>query len=182
MICQHCTKEFPTHIEIDGIKRNLQNRKFCLECSPYNSHNTKPSLITIDIDTKHCPECNKTKHISEFYPRSNRTHKYYSYCRECSSTLTVKRLQDNKAKAIEYKGGKCVICGYNKCQGSLEFHHIDMEQKDYTISNHKGMSFDNIKLELDKCALVCRNCHGEIHANKVNLKDYYEPIANPRAT
>ena len=66
--------------------------------------------------------------------------------------------------AITYKGGKCQCCGYNRCLGALEFHHIDPSSKDFGISS-KGYtrSWDKVKSELDKCVLVCANCHREIH-------------------
>ncbi len=67
-----------------------------------------------------------------------------------------------KIKAVEYKGGKCELCGYNKCISSLTFHHKDPMKKDFTISG-KSYSWDRIKNEVDKCILVCNNCHGEIH-------------------
>jgi len=71
--------------------------------------------------------------------------------------------KNKKIKAIEYKGGCCVLCGYNKCSNSLVFHHINPEEKDFTISAKPNISFGKIKNELDKCILVCSNCHGEIH-------------------
>ena len=67
-----------------------------------------------------------------------------------------------KLKLIEYKGGKCQRCGYNKCEEALEFHHLDPTQKDFTISSH-SYSFEKMKRETDKCILVCSNCHREIH-------------------
>jgi hypothetical protein len=67
-----------------------------------------------------------------------------------------------KLKLIEYKGGKCVICGYNKCETALEFHHLNPKSKDFSISNN-SFSFEKMKLETDKCILVCANCHREIH-------------------
>jgi len=66
------------------------------------------------------------------------------------------------ARAADYKGGVCVICGYDKCLASLVFHHEDPLSKDFSISEHMT-SWDAIVLELDKCVLVCANCHGEIH-------------------
>lgn len=68
-----------------------------------------------------------------------------------------------KEKAIEYKGGKCGICGYNKCVAALQFHHID-GNKDFGIAD-KGYTraWETVKQELDKCILVCANCHAEIH-------------------
>lgn len=68
--------------------------------------------------------------------------------------------------SIAYKGGKCQCCGYNKYVGALEFHHINSEEKDFGISA-KGYtrSWKRVKEELDKCILVCANCHREIHGN-----------------
>ena len=65
----------------------------------------------------------------------------------------------------DYKGGKCVLCGYTKCLGALEFHHVDPSQKDFALSV-KGLtrSWEKIQAELDKCVLVCANCHREVHA------------------
>ena len=69
-----------------------------------------------------------------------------------------------KTLAVQYKGGKCELCGYNKITSALEFHHINPKEKDYSISGGTK-SFENIKKELDKCMLVCSNCHKEIHSN-----------------
>ena len=73
--------------------------------------------------------------------------------------------QRNKERAVKYKGGKCVKCGYDKCIIALEFHHINPEEKDFSPSSNMNKSWDKIKLELDKCILVCSNCHREIHYN-----------------
>jgi DNA invertase Pin-like site-specific DNA recombinase len=67
-----------------------------------------------------------------------------------------------KKKLIEYKGGSCEKCGYNKSEHALHFHHLDPNQKDFTISG-KSYSFERMKYEVDKCILVCSNCHCEIH-------------------
>ena len=64
--------------------------------------------------------------------------------------------------AVEYKGGKCRICGYDKCAGALDFHHKNPLEKDFTISGNAG-KWDNIKEELDKCEMLCKNCHAEQH-------------------
>ncbi|MEB3330795.1 MAG: hypothetical protein VKQ33_16355, partial [Candidatus Sericytochromatia bacterium] len=67
-------------------------------------------------------------------------------------------------KAIEYKGGACERCGYNKCPAAMVFHHPDPNQKDFGISSSgKTRSFEKIKSELDKCVLLCMICHAEIH-------------------
>ena len=73
-----------------------------------------------------------------------------------------------RQKLIEYKGGRCQICGYNRCINALEFHHLNPQEKDFTISGGTK-SFDSLKPEVDKCILVCANCHREIHAGLISL-------------
>jgi 5-methylcytosine-specific restriction endonuclease McrA len=79
--------------------------------------------------------------------------------------------QKAKIKAIEYKGSKCLVCGYNKSVRALQFHHLDPIQKDFGISGNTK-SFEKLKPELDKCVLLCANCHAEVHDNLINLNDY----------
>ncbi len=67
--------------------------------------------------------------------------------------------------AVEYKGGKCEVCGYDRCIEALEFHHNDVSKKDFGISE-KGYtkSWKQVMQELDKCILICANCHRELRA------------------
>jgi len=76
--------------------------------------------------------------------------------------------KDKKIKLVEYKGGKCEKCGYDKCIRALDFHHIDPLQKDFDISSN-SYSFEKMKKEADKCILVCANCHREIHAGYLKI-------------
>ena len=75
---------------------------------------------------------------------------------------TGERRRALRERAVSYKGGKCQICGYDKCPAAFEFHHIDNVLKNFSIST-KMQSWKVIKPELDRCALVCSNCHKEIH-------------------
>lgn len=68
-----------------------------------------------------------------------------------------------KQKLIEFLGGSCSKCGYNRSTAALEFHHLDPDKKDFTIAG-KSWSFEKLKEEVSKCVLVCSNCHREIHA------------------
>ena len=76
----------------------------------------------------------------------------------------AKRRRKIKLMAIEHKGGKCQVCGYNKYPGALDFHHIS-GKKSFNLG-HKGYthSWQTVLKELDKCLLVCANCHREIEA------------------
>lgn len=97
--------------------------------------------------------------------------------KEKKSTRTLKTKSDyvvdwrkrKKIELVEYKGGCCVKCGYNKSVNVLQFHHLDPSEKDFTIGG-KSFSFERLKAEVDKCILVCANCHIEIHEELENNK------------
>lgn len=80
-----------------------------------------------------------------------------------SRKTVLLRLRTNKKLAIDYKGGGCIHCGYNKCAGGLDFHHRDPSAKDINWKKMRTWDIEKIKKELDKCDLVCRNCHAELH-------------------
>ena len=75
-----------------------------------------------------------------------------------------RRRKKLREMARESLGNKCVICGYNKCQRALVFHHLDPEKKDFSLSA-RGLtrSWIKIQAEIDKCILLCANCHMEVH-------------------
>ena len=89
----------------------------------------------------------------------------YSDRRQYLIKAVHKRRRKIRQMAIEYKGGQCESCGYNSCTDALEFHHISSSGKDFSISD-KGYtrSWNKVKEELDKCRLLCANCHRELHA------------------
>lgn len=134
------------------------------------------------------------KEIQSFYDEGNgltACQKKYGYCRSTlikylktrppnGTTLSDEERRKNKSKAVvawrirakeklvEYKGGKCIVCGYNRYIGNLTFHHLDPNEKEFTISG-KTIGIDSLKKEVDKCALLCHICHGEVHAGLINL-------------
>ena len=82
--------------------------------------------------------------------------------KKSKSEVVIDWRKRKKLELVEYKGGKCQCCEYNKSIKALEFHHINPKEKDFTISG-KSYSFERLKNEVDKCVLVCSNCHIEIH-------------------
>lgn len=84
----------------------------------------------------------------------------------CKSCVSNRRRFELKKKAVDYLGGKCIDCGYDRYLEALEFDHIDPTLKEFSISGSHGRSWDVIKAELDKCALRCANCHRERHAKE----------------
>ena len=94
----------------------------------------------------YCHNCHLEYHFNE-------ESKYGSGCRTSKKTF------------IEYKGGECKKCGYNKCQAALSFHHLDKSTKLFEISSNTKIFRSildinkEIKTELDKCDILCMNCH-----------------------
>jgi hypothetical protein len=70
-----------------------------------------------------------------------------------------------KQLVIDYKGGKCIKCGYSKCIRAMTFHHRDPSQKVFTLDQSKlyQKTWAEILIEADKCDLLCFNCHMEEH-------------------
>jgi 5-methylcytosine-specific restriction endonuclease McrA len=87
----------------------------------------------------------------------------------------AKRRTKVRRLAIDLKGGRCSLCGYDKWIGALEFHHPDPRKKDFSISTD-GMtrSWERVRREVEKCVLLCANCHREVHAGVTQL-----PVETP---
>lgn len=77
-----------------------------------------------------------------------------------------------KLAAINYKGGACFICGYNKSISCLTFHHLDIKEKKFNIGQKLSVPWAVLKKELDKTILLCCNCHAEVHEDK----DLYDKL------
>lgn len=88
----------------------------------------------------------------------------------------IKKFRKNRKKLmLSAFGSKCQICGYDKCNSALEFHHLDPSKKDFTFSNTLLIHWDKVKNELKKCICVCSNCHREIHEGLLSVenKEYF---------
>jgi hypothetical protein len=153
-ICPGCKEKIPNRAWIDGKRKILNSRKYCLKCSPYGKHNTQSIESRLQGSTVVCPECGK----SYVYDRSTG-----SRPGRCASCWVIYRKKKRKTKILELFGGKCVICGYDKCPAALKFHHVDQSTKIFNISGSENRSWKSLVEEIKKCILVCGNCHDEIH-------------------
>lgn len=149
-ICEKCGVEFKTYFKIDGKYRNLTGRRFCIECSPFGSHNTRKNIVLV---IRICKVCGSNKV------------KKGNYCPSC---LTRMRRSMIKLAAIKYKGGSCVKCGFSGHPSSFEFHHTDPSDKDFEIGQISNRRWDLVKSELDKCEMLCANCHRAIHSKQAD--------------
>jgi len=136
---------------LDFSQTNVRHwlKKYGLSTSPRRGVRGARSLgNTKECSWYGCSNISPTKFCSK-----KCGHKYY----------VQKNRWKRKAKAVEYKGGKCEVCGYNKCHDALEFHHLDPDEKDFGIGCGSTYSWERTKSELDKCIMLCANCHREEH-------------------
>lgn len=132
------------------------------------------------MNTKNCTKCEKEKNITDFnWKVKNKSRQ--SRCKECTREATNKHYQNNKGAYFEnvsvnkerikvwYKNFKstlsCTMCP-EKRTPCLDFHHVDGNEKEAAISRavHTAWSIEKIKKEIEKCIVVCKNCHAMIHA------------------
>ena len=90
-----------------------------------------------------------------------------------------KTRRKNVALIKEEAGGKCCICGYNKCIAALDFHHLDPNSKEGGVIGTTA-SLEKQREEAKKCILVCANCHREIHAGLTMYKGKESSWTNPQ--
>lgn len=156
-ICQKCKKEFPNWLKINGVRKNLSSRKFCLDCSPYGLHNTK--LLNKIKQKRFCKQCGKELvHRNSIYC-SAKCHKQFQY------EQYIKKWKNHEVNGIKGKNGqlssyirryifekfnfKCSKCGWGETNPHtntipLEIEHID--------GNWENSYEENLNL-------ICPNCH-----------------------
>jgi len=121
-----------------------------------SKHNLKTNYSSFKKKPFLCKRCGETN-PDNFYSSLRRK----SICKKCDGVRVKKRLRKYKQEAIDYLGGKCKVCNYNKCPGALDFAHKDPSQKDPNFVAMKNWVLERKKKELDKCRLLCKNCHAE---------------------
>lgn len=152
LLCSNCHRE--EHQKIDG--RNALETNF----KGFQLSNFSSNILTGKNTGKlSCYMCDGVLTEETLVSK-----KHTPLCKSCNSKRTTNRVKANKLKVVEYMGGKCSHCGYNKCIRSLEFHHIDpsKKSKDYNKNFHTW-GVERQKEELKNCILLCSNCHREIH-------------------
>lgn len=156
--CLKCGMQIPVVIKLQGRNRNLQRRKYCLQCSPFGKHNTVALHIPRQIGTITsitCRLCDRPIKNNS----ANRTR-----CMSCNTK--IRRIRAKMA-AVKLLGGKCQECGFSGHLAAFEFHHIS-GKKEFAIGNVSNKSWPVIRRELKKCKLLCSNCHRISHASELN--------------
>jgi len=148
--CTKCNKHFPLRATVDGKRRNLARRKCCLDCSPFGS--PRKTKIENKGSNRTCEVCSRQYIYSH---KKGHTDKICNSCAANSRRFLLKK------RMINYKGGKCLKCGYNKSYRALDFHHRNKDEKLFNFSGSHCYKWEKIQLELDKCDILCSNCHRE---------------------
>jgi hypothetical protein len=134
---------------VDGVLRKLTNRRRCLACLPFGERRSRPPAQRKKARTK-----KQRKWLAKRQQTLGEPH-------HCHLRRT------RKEALVRFLGGTCQFCGYSRCLGNLGFHHA-MGDKQHTVSGRElQFALQRIVNEVRKCALVCANCHGEIHAGLI---------------
>ena len=86
-----------------------------------------------------------------------------------------------KTRLLYVAGDKCAICGYDKCQSALEFHHLDPNEKEFGLGNNTNIATEKALEEIKKCILICANCHREVHAGFIDNDQLSSSYSQERA-
>ena len=91
-------------------------------------------------------------------------------CRQCRMAAVSEWRRRTKAKLVAEAGCRCVLCGYDRHQAALHFHHLDPDKKEFHLAD-TGVtrSIERLRREVEKCVLLCGNCHAEVEAGFTEL-------------
>jgi hypothetical protein len=91
-------------------------------------------------------------------------------CLKCRSQAVSDWRRRAKRILVEEAGGRCRLCGYDRCVAALQFHHLDPSQKRFGLgSRGLARSLDALRDEAKKCVLLCSNCHAEVETGSATL-------------
>ena len=183
--CLKCKNNIPFSKTINGKRKSLKNRKFCLNCSPYKEKKQRkvfcrncgekiPSIIKINGEIKNlgsrkfCILCSpvNSHNTKKYINQKSRVGCYSDWDEEIKIKHRKfgKKCRDNrKQKLVELSGGSCLRCGYSKCLRALSFHHRNPKEKEFELNkSNLRKPWKMILKEHKKCDLLCVRCHLEI--------------------
>jgi hypothetical protein len=91
-------------------------------------------------------------------------------CVRCRAEQVTDWRRRVKARLVAEAGGRCTVCGYDRCLAALQFHHVDPAQKRFHLAaGGVARSLERLREEVAKCVLLCSNCHAEVEAGVTDL-------------
>lgn len=112
---------------------------------------------------KTCGKCKEAKELVCFSKKTATPSGLNGTCKECDRKRHEKKKRVNIRKAIEYKGGKCERCKTVYPDWMYDFHHVNPDEKEYSVGRIMHRNWETVKKEADKCQLLCPNCHRTTH-------------------
>lgn len=162
-ICQNCNKPFSNKfIDEQNKAHSLASRRFCLDCSPFNTNNTRKYIVKLKKGEAYCARCGEIKNTKQFYTRANG--KPLSYCMDCQLEVKHLTFEINIERLIDEKGGKCSSCEIVFPWPVYEFY---ADGNTYSLGRGKHLGFAKLKEELENYEIMCKNC---VAINKWELK------------
>lgn len=139
---------------------------------------------------KRCTVCGEEKDLCEFHKDKKTKSGVRSECNECRSKKSRERRKTDKEYRDKQRGyvrarkkeikeylysqkKPCVVCSESD-PVCIDFHHLDKEDKDFTIGTNWGRNKEILQKEIDKCVCLCANCHRKVHAGVIDLSAYVE--------
>lgn len=155
-LCLECNATFK--------KQNYESKKFCSRSCAATNNNKKFPKRKVEGKCKLCFKSISTqKRFCSEDCKLNFKIKNLKLDLKPNNQAVIEWRQRLKIRAVEYKGGSCSKCNYSKCIAALEFHHLDPNEKDFGIGSGDIKAWKKVKIELDKCIILCANCHREEH-------------------
>ena len=147
-------------------------------------------------DKKVCSKCKRELEVSNFRWKNKSKGLLHSQCKDCQKAQEKIHYQESKERqesvrsTAEFQKERNILlvekarqCGCKKCGETrfyvLDFHHRDPSQKEYTINRMiKSASFDKLLQEIEKCDVLCANCHREFHYLEKEYEITYDEYLN----
>lgn len=168
--CNQCGNTFRRRVQIDGKAVLLSDsRRSCLDCTPYKTKGRprKGRRMRNGRLERYCQHCHQWLDNESFRYETGQQ------CIDCRNQRAKPRTLGYKLalkrQAVEYMGGQCFDCKNKFPICAYDFHHLDPRQKDFQIS--RRTNFRAVRDELDKCVMLCKNCHSVRH---VRNQDFLE--------
>lgn len=170
--CDVCGKEYKCNDDKYFEWFNGRPSKTCRGCTKHGSTRLKAQQqrhFLAKTGRKKCTKCGEIKPLTEFDSLGKDSNIRQVYCKECTTAISVKFTKEKKNRALFHYGSRaCDRCGYDTYEGALDFHHRDPSEKEFGIA---GVPTSKLAEEVDKCVLLCANCHRELHGGVWKLEE-----------
>lgn len=125
----------------------------CKKCGTFLSDKIKHVCKSVEAKgPRFCKECGQRLNNKNW-------ERYAQVCGSCGKKQLRERERKQRSELVKQFGGKCKICGYDRCEACLEFHHKNRKDKD---EGSKGALLKKIRKYPKKFDLLCNRCHREV--------------------